>query len=220
MIRVRLENIRKHLGNSNDAVLEAVAQIENDVAELESLPKRFREQVAEAERVVTLDLNQIVRKTLEKIKSKSLIPLGVEFEVDLAGDLPVSASAYGVEKVTENLVRNALEALEAGGKIGIKTRMRFRGAQPMGSFAELEVSDTGIGMDEHALAHIFEPGFSTKEARRGGMGFGLFWVKIFLDRFRGDISVKSEPGVGTMFFVWLPIADLAEDGSKSLADDG
>jgi signal transduction histidine kinase len=71
-------------------------------------------------------------------------------------------------------------------------------------------------MDEETLGSIFEPGFSTKEARRGGMGFGLFWVKIFLDRFRGEIRVQSQPGQGTTFLVWLPLTDLGSDKSEPL----
>src|SRR5439155_15888700 len=67
----------------------------------------------------------------------------------------------------------------------------------------LSVRDTGHGMDESLRARIFDPFFSTKER---GSGLGLAVVRQIVESFTGRVQVWSEPGVGTVFDVWLPRA--------------
>ena len=66
------------------------------------------------------------------------------------------------------------------------------------------IADTGVGMAEPVRLHIFDPFFTTK--REKGKGFGLSGAYAIVDRHGGEITVESEPGKGSLFTVWLPVA--------------
>jgi signal transduction histidine kinase len=128
----------------------------------------------------------------------------------------VKADPSQIEQVLMNLVINAGEAIppDSGGRIEIATSscevtpemvrphaLAFD-AQP-GRFVCLEVSDNGSGMDEATLAQIFDPFFSTKFT---GRGLGLAAVHGIVRSCKGFIDVRSSPGSGSRFRVWLPAA--------------
>jgi signal transduction histidine kinase len=71
-----------------------------------------------------------------------------------------------------------------------------------GELIVIDISDTGIGLTEHDLERLFEPFFSKKKE---GTGLGLVICKFLIDRHKGRIKVKSEPGKGTVFSIHLPI---------------
>ena len=73
---------------------------------------------------------------------------------------------------------------------------------------EITVADTGIGMAEEVMSKVFNYGFTTKATEKvsaGGYGFGLWWVKQYLQRIQGDINVQSTPGKGSQFTLVLPV---------------
>ncbi len=121
----------------------------------------------------------------------------------------VKANPAQIEQVVMNLVVNAYEAMPSGGRLTIKTEtvildesqcLRVPEAHP-GTFVRLAVTDTGRGMDEETMRHIFEPFFSTKEK---GTGLGLAIVRNIVEGYEGWIEVYSEPGRGSVFQVYLP----------------
>jgi two-component system cell cycle sensor histidine kinase/response regulator CckA len=110
-----------------------------------------------------------------------------------------------------NLVVNARDAMPQGGQIAIETRNvtldkvdyhKTPDAYP-GQFVCLSVADTGQGMDDEILQHIFEPFFSTKRAGRG-TGLGLAVVDSAIKMHSGWIEVKSQVGQGSTFSIYLP----------------
>ena len=94
-----------------------------------------------------------------------------------------------------NLFINAQHAMENGGELMIKT-------ERSGSFAVIEVTDTGVGIEQESLTKIFD-GFST---RPGGKGLGLPIVKKIIDIHNGTIAVESLSGKGTSFTIKLPLS--------------
>jgi CheY-like chemotaxis protein len=116
-----------------------------------------------------------------------------------------------VEQVLVNLVVNARDAMPGGGRLGISTanvvvteREAARHAEGRpGEFLRLRVSDTGVGMPPEVLARVFEPFFTTKESGKG-TGLGLSTVYGIVHQSRGFVGVKSAPGAGTTFDVFLP----------------
>jgi signal transduction histidine kinase len=101
------------------------------------------------------------------------------------------------QQVVMNLCLNAVQAITREGEIKISLCK-----DPL-NWIILEVSDTGSGIEKEILNRIFDPLFTTKEPGKG-TGLGLFVVKRFVDEQKGKIEVRSQPGVGTTFKLFLP----------------
>ncbi|MBS1150968.1 MAG: sensory box histidine kinase/response regulator [Myxococcaceae bacterium] len=114
----------------------------------------------------------------------------------------VRADPALIEQLVVNLILNARDAVAAGGKIRVQVRVLpvGLGASDRGG-VELEVADTGTGMDRTTLSRVFEPFFSTKEQ---GTGLGLAVVQRVVKQSAGTLEVDSEPGRGTSFRVHFP----------------
>src|SRR6202000_1133615 len=106
-----------------------------------------------------------------------------------------------------NLVFNALDAMPEGGTLTLRTKAPDAAANGTGSIA-LEVSDTGIGMDEETRRRCLEPFFTTKGER--GTGLGLAMVYGIVERHNAKLEIESELQVGTTVRLRFPIAVLDE----------
>jgi signal transduction histidine kinase len=102
-----------------------------------------------------------------------------------------------------NIIENALHAMPGGGRLSIATRQSAAGAPPAARAIVVEVTDTGVGMDQDALNKIFEPYFSTKAT---GTGLGLTIAKRNTELNGGTIGVTSQRGAGTTVTMTLAIA--------------
>jgi PAS domain S-box-containing protein len=130
----------------------------------------------------------------------------------------VRADPTQLEQVLLNLCTNARQAMPDGGKLALRTRAvklddAFATQHPWaraGSFAEVTVTDTGVGMDAATLTHIYEPFFTTK---REGTGLGLATVYGIVQQHGGFLDVTSAPGVGTTFRVFLPLTTEVTPGA-------
>lgn len=134
-----------------------------------------------------------------KTASKSLqLALNLQLEKQVVVDREQLAQAV------LNLLLNAVEATPEGGMISVSTLFRHADTMPfeaVGQWVELTVSDTGVGIDETVLTHIFDPYFTTKD---GGTGLGLSLVARIVEEHGGRIDVQSQVGAGTTFRIFLP----------------
>lgn len=162
----------------------------------------------------SIDLNHVItnlEKMLRRVMGEDIV-----LKTRLSPELYcVKADPNQMEQVLINLVANARDAMPRGGVLTITTRnvalesaLSCEGADiAAGAYIEMEVSDTGEGMDAETRSHLFEPFFTTKE-RGKGTGLGLSSVYGSVRQNAGGISVRTEMGRGTSFFIYLP--QLAE----------
>jgi signal transduction histidine kinase/FixJ family two-component response regulator len=126
--------------------------------------------------------------------NRQLERMQVNVETRLEPVYPVQGAPAQLKQVLLNLVLNAMESMPNGGLITIEVKTQ-------GDGVVLNVIDTGIGMDEDTLSHIFEPFYSTKG---DGTGLGLSVTYGIVQGHGGDIQVTSALGEGSCFSVWLP----------------
>lgn len=142
-----------------------------------------------------LDLNQLIKLTLTLIE-KQIKRDNIEVKTELSHKLPqVMANENGLKLVIINLIKNAIQAMPEGGKLGIRTEYND-------GMVQFSVSDTGVGISPEDKEKIFAPYFSTKP---DGRGFGLSLAHKIIEKHQGRIEVKSKLGEGTTFVVSLPI---------------
>jgi PAS domain S-box-containing protein len=123
---------------------------------------------------------------------------GIDVLVESPDDLPeVPVTALEIEQVLINLIHNAVDATDDGQPI----RVRLSASNDS---AKIVVQDAGRGMNESVLQRIFDPFYTTREYD-GGTGLGLAISHVIVRRHRGALDVQSEPGVGTMATVSLPL---------------
>ena len=133
----------------------------------------------------------------------------ITIDVDASGvrqDAVIIADRDKLEHIYFNLMSNALKYTPEGGRI--TTALSYDGKQYV-----LSVSDTGKGIEEEALPHLFDRFFQARGAV-GGTGIGLSLVKAYVDLHHGDIRVESNEGEGTRFFISLPAAQSGYDPAK------
>jgi len=160
-----------------------------------------------------LDLNHEVHE-VQRLLERT-IPRMIEIELHLADDLKiVSADPGQMEQVLMNLAVNSKDAMPQGGRLVIETKnvtldaefcKAHLGSKP-GDYVMLGVSDTGHGMDNKTIAHIFEPFYTTKGPGKG-TGLGLAMVYGIVKDHDGYITCHSAPAIGTTFKLYLPAVD-------------
>ena len=175
----------------------------------------------------SLSLNQTVLDVMSLLDR--VIGKNIEIQTLLADDLrSIRADPTQIEQMLINLCINSRDAMPKGGRIRIETHNTCfsqedcRGAVGVqqGSFAELRVTDSGIGMDAATMERIFEPFFTTKGMGKG-TGLGLATVYGIVKQHNGFIQVESEPGRGSAFRIFLPVneASTAEELRPILLDN-
>jgi len=176
------------------------------------------------------DANQQIRNLVAMMER--LLPESICIRTELAPDIwPLQADPARLEQALLNLVLNAGDAMADGGELRLSTRnvmlneedsLRMEGLQP-GPHIEIQVSDTGKGMDEDTATRAFEPFFTTKTTGEG-TGLGLATAYGSVRQSGGAILLTSQEGAGSTFTVILPRAttpeELSEEGANSSTTRG
>jgi len=194
---------------------EEITRISDILGKLSALSVNSGERDRSAGRE-SVDVNTLLRD-LSKLLHESLMErAGIELRLELADEFPrVLGEKDGLKQVFINLIRNAVEALEPGGVLTVKTGMPKKdtpdattGGLPAEGGAEITITDNGPGVPEEMRARLFEPFVGTKGG--GHFGLGLSIVYSLIDSMGGSISCEENPdGRGTTFRIRLPLAQGA-----------
>ncbi|MHC4837148.1 MAG: PAS domain S-box protein [Planctomycetota bacterium] len=173
-------------------------------------------------RMEVVDLGEVVQEMVKLMRAS--IDAHVEIRVEKpTSPLPVQADATQLRQVVMNLIVNAAEAMEdGGGRIDISfahadvEAAESLGGLPVpesGRYLMLQVEDQGQGMKPSVLARLYDPFFSTKFT---GRGLGMAAVLGIMRGHGGGIEVHTEPGAGSRFRIYLPPAEVPQDGAAAI----
>jgi signal transduction histidine kinase/ActR/RegA family two-component response regulator/PAS domain-containing protein len=164
-------------------------------------------RVRQDERFETLDINQVLLGVLELTrpvweagaKRRGIL---VDVHLELQATQPLAGNASELREVFTNLVLNAVDAMPAGGHLWVSS-------ENGGGVVQVQVRDSGLGMDADTRSRIFDPFFTTKDVK--GTGLGLSVAYGIVSRHRGTIVVDSEPALGTVFTLTFPVGAVAAE---------
>lgn len=187
VIRGSAELIAKNASADNEITREMAALVAREVDRTNSLVTRFLEFARpSALRKSVQGLPEVIERAAK----------GFAVDTEYEPDLPAfSFDAELMERVFFNLLSNGAQAMPNGGRLRVRARRA-------GDVAQVEVSDTGVGIAPENRESIFNPFFTTKP---DGVGLGLAIVSKIVDDHGGKIDVESEVGVGTTFRISLPL---------------
>ena len=210
-----------------DGLLTIKQSGEKAAAVVEDLLTLARRGVTTSE---VVNLNDIVTDYLDSPEFKKLISAHprVETETNLEADLNTLGSTVHLSKTLMNLVSNAVEAMPAGGILGITTANQYVD-RPIsgydnvaeGDYLVLTVADTGTGIPPEAIDRVFEPFYTKKQmGRTSGTGLGMAVVWGTVKDHRGYIDLRSSVGKGTTFTLYFPVTrrEATEEEAVSMED--
>jgi signal transduction histidine kinase len=200
IISGQVEYVAKHLPPGHELGEELnviVEQIDRISAMIRALLDTVRPLKPAVQPVALAEAVERLRPLLEHAARRH----GVALDAAVPDDLPrVRADHNQLQQVILNLLVNAFEAAGPRGQVRVRARHADHAGRPG---VELEVRDSGEGMAASVLPRIFEPFFSTKPPGEG-TGLGLPICRDIVKACGGEITVRSAPGAGTAFTVWLP----------------
>ena len=173
---------------------DTVAEMNKDVNRLSTIASRFS-KIGSAPRMEPADLNALTSEAAGYMATR--ISPKISLRCTTAADtLPVMACAPLLAWVIENLVKNAVDAMDGNGNITVETKSTLTGAS-------IEISDTGKGISRKNFDTIFRPGYTTKKR---GWGLGLTLARRIIEEYHGGriYVARSAPGAGTTFRIDFP----------------
>ncbi|MFV0438400.1 MAG: cache domain-containing protein [Desulfopila sp.] len=163
---------------------------------------------------VTMNINHLIEDSVRLMENQALIK-GIELVFAADDDLPLLVlDRNQCQSVFINMILNAFDAMEAGGRIDIHTQKATEGKD---RGVEISIRDSGSGISPENMDKLFDPFFTTKPVGKG-TGLGLAVSAGIIQRHGGSIAVKSQPGSGTTFTIWLPehLPEVEADNPEDL----
>jgi len=200
--------MRNLAGDLNEAQCEVLRRLSDRLDALQMLIDDLLDLAAGKVEGLERELEPVSLITAARNVVDRLSGLAGEKSVDLCmahvpRSIAVVASEEGLERILLNLIGNAVKYTPAGGRVDVRLQRRD-------GEAVIRVTDTGIGIPDADLPHLFEEFFRARNAKKAGIvgtGLGLAIVKNLVERYKGRISVQSTLDKGTTFTIVLPLAD-------------
>jgi two-component system sensor histidine kinase PilS (NtrC family) len=162
-----------------------------------------------------LDIRETIREVIESLRCVADWHEGLDVSMALADEpLNIKANKMEIRQVIWNLILNAVQAMPEGGMLKVAANPARNGER---DGVEINIGDSGFGMEEQDLKKIFDPFYTTRDT---GTGLGLAVVNRIIAVYDGKIHVQSEPGKGTLFTLWIPVNGSIEIAAVSLGEGG
>jgi signal transduction histidine kinase len=203
-LKTSAELLQRKVAADNEIAREMAGYISQEVDRINSLITRFLDFARPRNlRLEKTDLHAMLDRAIQLFdREKSGAAASVTVFKNYSPDVPpVRLESELMEHVITNLLTNAAQASPSGAVVTVKTRLADTAE---GQKAEIAVIDRGSGIDAKHLENIFNPFFTTKPQ---GVGLGLAIVSKIVDEHGGQITVESTPGEGSVFRVYLPVAE-------------
>lgn len=185
--------------------LEAIQRSGWKIAEIIRSLRIYAHGASQGTLVSPVNLNSLVQDNLAILLAPLERNPAVTLRTELADSLPeILCAPDQISQVLIQLVENAVEALETGSEIVLRTRM-----DETGQGVTLEVEDNGTGIPLEIQQKVFDPFFTTKPLGKGS-GLGLSVAAGIIRSYGGDIRLRSQPGKGACFTVLLPLQPPAD----------
>ncbi|MDD5010979.1 MAG: response regulator [Phycisphaerae bacterium] len=215
--------------NGNEPVRKKLEQVKKAAEYSVALSRRLlafsHREVVQAEIV---NVNDIFIGDMRKMLSR-LIGENIFIETALEPGLKAVKIDRGqLELIIINLIINARDAMPEGGQITIRTenvsvantdagkKSTYFGELKEGAWVAFSIEDMGVGMSKETLSKVFEPNFTTKDKGKGS-GIGLKLISDIVRQNKGDISLASEPGVGSTFTIYFPVCEEANHAANGIS---
>ncbi len=190
--------------NLSDADREVLTRVTDEIFRIELLMKELLNFARPpVPRPDIVDINKVLERAATfSVKNPSFSSITVLKEYD--NHVPATmADPMQLQQVFMNLLLNAAEAMPGGGKLALKTSYEEKS-----NSLRILISDSGKGIDDRAMARIFQPFFTTKAK---GTGLGLAITKRLIEQHGGSISVSNNLGGGATFSITLPVKKVLEE---------
>jgi signal transduction histidine kinase/HD-like signal output (HDOD) protein len=178
-----------------DIIKEEITRVGKIILRIRDIPDELEQQAK------SVDINQLIEDLYKLFQSSLFVMHNITTELNLDSNLPrLDTQRDIIKQILTNLIKNAVEAMQEGGKLGIKTRgnVYINGKEHI----EIQITDSGPGIDKEIMDQLFTPVASTKDSSHSGLGLTI--VKNLIDELSGSINCTSNRGAGTEFQLYLP----------------
>ena len=200
-LTIHLQLIQRKLaaleaGKSSEALAESIQVCQGEVSRLDGIITHFLEAVRpQKPELNEVDLIELIEAVL-RVQEAELIDRKLDVNVEVTETLPMVLGDRGqIKQVFFNIVKNAMEAMQAGGSLRIV-------ASCDDEFVQLQFIDSGTGISEEELAKVFQAYYTTKE---DGHGLGMMIVQRIMRDHGGQIGIESSEGTGTVISLQFPL---------------
>ncbi len=205
---LEMEAAEKKIGKEIMKDLKVISEHAKRVSKIVGGLLAFSRQISGDSKFQQININDILEKGVA-LFDRIALQKGVQIEKRLSSSLPpILGDFQKLEQAMVNLIDNALDATERGGRIIVESRKKFRNDY----FVQILVSDTGCGIPKENLDKIFDPFFTTKDVGKG-TGLGLAVSYGIIKEHHGKIEVKSDNGKGATFIITIPTVAEIYKGS-------
>ncbi len=189
----------------NDEVSQQLDTLKSEIDRVGTIISRMRDvgknSSSSTEESSSVNINQVIRRLMSVYSSSIFITHNITEGLDLDDSLdPIELKKSGLKQILTNLIKNAVEAMPSGGifKITTKNDINING----NNYIEVQIVDSGTGIQKHILDNIFSPVQSTKGSGHSGLGLSI--VKNLITEMDGTISVQNNKDRGATFILHFP----------------